>query len=164
MSEARLAALLSAYCQRHKLDGHEKLLQGAPLLLDGVAFVLKHSPETPALAHVYCDLGAIRASDKKQVYRHLLTANASIHFASGCSLMISPVTGHVLLAASFDIGSMHPERLEQMLSMLSTAAKNWQGRQADFPDGTEVEKGVSQKRRASAARHHFDIHLMQKQQ
>jgi hypothetical protein len=130
MSNKKFTALLTDYCLQHKLGAPNRILQGAPLILDGAAIVIRYDADAePAIAYAYCDLGLPAAPDQKPALRKLLSANREIHFASGQALMISPATGHILLAQHIVLHAMTASMLGQILQAMSHTAKHWRDNQ-----------------------------------
>lgn len=156
MSVKQFAALLGQYCQHHGIGSADKILAGAPLIIDGTAVVLRQDVSiAPSLAYAYCDLGLPTPGDEKELMRKLLLANLDIHFASGQSLMISPSTGHILLARDFDLRDTTVDMLSDMLVILVATASDWQHSRFVALLGDEGKSGQTFKRRASAERSRF---------
>lgn len=126
MRSDKFAALISGYCRQAGIDAAATVLQGAPLDVDGVLFALAHDPRAaPDLAHVYCDLGQMPDDRKEETCRQLLELNMTLHPITGHALMISPHTGHMLLAASLTLQGATVKKLDDMLHAMTNLAQNW---------------------------------------
>lgn len=154
MSVKKFVALVAQYCQQNQIAAPEKILQGAPVLVDDVIVALHHDANVaPSLAYAYCDLGMPEPGDEKEQLRKLLLANLKIHFCSGQSLMISPSTGHILLAQDIALDVTSADMLSDMLVNMVASAKNWQKNQfANLSDEQVLAEAESLKRRASSQR------------
>ena len=134
--------LITGFCTASGLDDPARLVGGAPIEIDGIAFSLAYSPQTdPHLFFIYTDFGEVPEGVELETFYSLLVANLYYCNGSGPTMSISPETGHVLGASFFRIVDMTAEKLHGQLVYLAGQAHLW--RQTHFLASVDQEDDVS---------------------
>lgn len=124
MWSEKFEQLIEGFCGIYNMDA-KHVLDGNPVAMDGVMFVLRHDKETdsPQIT-VYCNFGKAPQELEARIYRRLLETNMSIYTGQGESFGMD-TDGNVVFVNSYPLEFTTPEELAAYLSLTTLHAKSW---------------------------------------
>lgn len=119
---------------------NDEIYENVSLKIDGVTFSLMHDAEAnDTYMTMFCDFGAPDESNKEELVKALLVANATVLTHAGReSFCMNPVSGHILASSILPMPKDSSQLLFDMLRQYAQQARKWQQRFALRTDAEAI--------------------------